>query len=409
MTSRRFTPPTGPRSGERDRQVRRVRLVTRSVASLAVLGTAVFGGLAAAGHGSSGLGSGSAAAQTALPASTDSRTVQDGARARIAALFRRPRARRAARRRRPSPRRAAHEGARVDGLSRARHHRGPGRGRRRRPARGRAAAARGPRRGRPGLQPLPRRLRARRRQPGGGAAGAVGPLLLEAVAAALRAAEITDGDVDPTVAPPWASSATTATSRWCSRRGRARRRQRRASRRAGARSGSTRGGTVRAPPGPGSTSAQRPRRWRPTGGAGVHAATGAGTLVALGGDIALAGEAPEGAGRSGSPTTTATPAAPRERSPSARAASRPRAPRSAAGAPGGGHHIVDPRRGGPPRSWRTVSVAAGTCVNANIASTAAIVRGARPPAGSPGAGCRRASSRRTARSCASAAGRSRAG
>jgi thiamine biosynthesis lipoprotein len=39
-------------------------------------------------------------------------------------------------------------------------------------------------------------------------------------------------------------------------------------------------------------------------------------------------------------------------------------------------HIVDPRSGLPVRGpWRTVSVAAGSCVDANTASTAAIVRG----------------------------------
>ena len=45
------------------------------------------------------------------------------------------------------------------------------------------------------------------------------------------------------------------------------------------------------------------------------------------------------------------------------------------------HHIVDPRSGvSAPVVWRTASVAAGSCVDANIASTAAIVRGARAPA-----------------------------
>ena len=40
------------------------------------------------------------------------------------------------------------------------------------------------------------------------------------------------------------------------------------------------------------------------------------------------------------------------------------------------HHIVDPRSGAPAAEvWRTVSVAARTCVEANSASTAAIVRG----------------------------------
>lgn len=45
------------------------------------------------------------------------------------------------------------------------------------------------------------------------------------------------------------------------------------------------------------------------------------------------------------------------------------------------HHIIDPATGlNPPPWWRTVSVAAGCCVDANSASTAAIVRGERAPA-----------------------------
>ncbi|WP_329045000.1 FAD:protein FMN transferase [Amycolatopsis sp. NBC_01488] len=45
------------------------------------------------------------------------------------------------------------------------------------------------------------------------------------------------------------------------------------------------------------------------------------------------------------------------------------------------HHIVDPRTGDiPDVCWRTVSVAAATCVDANTASTAAVVLGARAPA-----------------------------
>jgi thiamine biosynthesis lipoprotein len=44
------------------------------------------------------------------------------------------------------------------------------------------------------------------------------------------------------------------------------------------------------------------------------------------------------------------------------------------------HHILDPRSGAPAdQCWRTVSVAAACCVDANIASTAAIVRGKRAP------------------------------
>lgn len=45
------------------------------------------------------------------------------------------------------------------------------------------------------------------------------------------------------------------------------------------------------------------------------------------------------------------------------------------------HHIIDPAGGAPAEEvWRTVSVAASNCTDANIASTAAIVRGARAPA-----------------------------
>ena len=45
------------------------------------------------------------------------------------------------------------------------------------------------------------------------------------------------------------------------------------------------------------------------------------------------------------------------------------------------HHIIDPATGQPARPcWRTVSVTAGTCVDANTASTAAIIRGPSAPA-----------------------------
>ena len=44
------------------------------------------------------------------------------------------------------------------------------------------------------------------------------------------------------------------------------------------------------------------------------------------------------------------------------------------------HHVIDPRTGLPAEGpFRTVSVAAGTCVDANIATTAALVLGSRAP------------------------------
>jgi thiamine biosynthesis lipoprotein len=45
---------------------------------------------------------------------------------------------------------------------------------------------------------------------------------------------------------------------------------------------------------------------------------------------------------------------------------------------GDAHHLIDPSTGGPVDSvWRTASVCAASCLDANIASTAAIVRGSR--------------------------------
>jgi thiamine biosynthesis lipoprotein len=42
------------------------------------------------------------------------------------------------------------------------------------------------------------------------------------------------------------------------------------------------------------------------------------------------------------------------------------------------HHVVDPRTSRPASTcWRTVTVAAATCVDANVASTASLVMGER--------------------------------
>jgi FAD:protein FMN transferase len=51
------------------------------------------------------------------------------------------------------------------------------------------------------------------------------------------------------------------------------------------------------------------------------------------------------------------------------------------------HHILDPHTGLPaPAVWRTVSVAAASCTDANIASTAAVIRGRAAPAWLTGLG-----------------------
>lgn len=116
---------------------------------------------------------------------------------------------------------------------------------------------------------------------------------------------------------------------------------------------------------------------------GIPADSRRGVLIALGGDVATSGPAPEGGWqihvtddhRDG-----------------------PDAPGQTVSIVGGGlatssiaarrwshhgepmHHILDPAGGGPVHTcWRTVSVAAATCADANIASTAAIVLGSRAP------------------------------
>jgi FAD:protein FMN transferase len=107
---------------------------------------------------------------------------------------------------------------------------------------------------------------------------------------------------------------------------------------------------------------------------------GCGVLVSLGGDIAVAGPVPAGGWRirvtddhaagpdAAGQTVSITSGGLATSSTTVRAWARDGRRM---------HHIVDPATGEPARScWRTVSVAAGSCTDANAASTAAIVRGA---------------------------------
>lgn len=112
--------------------------------------------------------------------------------------------------------------------------------------------------------------------------------------------------------------------------------------------------------------------------------TGAGVLVNLGGDLSVAGAPPAG----GWPVLVTddhrTPAAGDGQTVAVAsgglATSSTTVRRWRAGDEEH-HHIVDPQTGRPAEEvWRTVSVAAASCVDANTASTAAIVRGGRAPA-----------------------------
>lgn len=209
----------------------------------------------------------------------------------------------------------------------------------------------------------------------------VGPVLLEAVSAALRAARLTAGDVDPTVG---GALIALGYDRSFESMG----------------DGAVRAGPLAAVPGwrtvqvdmeagtirlaPGVSldlGATAKALAADHAAAAALEAAGCGVLVSFGGDLAMAGPAPDAGWR-------------------VRVTDDHRAGVEAAGQWitlwGGGlatsstfvrrwetdagvaHHLVDPSTGGSVDSvWRTVSVCAASCLDANIASTAAIVRGSR--------------------------------
>ena len=115
---------------------------------------------------------------------------------------------------------------------------------------------------------------------------------------------------------------------------------------------------------------------------GIARVLNCGVLVSLGGDIAVAGEVPPGGWSIRVQDVTGDPITPAEGPTGViaiRAGGLATSSTSARRWQRGGdlmHHILDPRTGRPADSdWRTVTVAAGSALDANIASTAAIIRG----------------------------------
>lgn len=117
--------------------------------------------------------------------------------------------------------------------------------------------------------------------------------------------------------------------------------------------------------------------------AAISETLGCGVLVNLGGDIALGGAAPSSGWRvlvtddhaagPGAPGQTISVTCGGIATSSTTVRTWDMAGRRV-------HHIVAPATGAPARScWRTVSVAAGNCVDANTASTAAIIRAQAAP------------------------------
>jgi thiamine biosynthesis lipoprotein ApbE len=117
----------------------------------------------------------------------------------------------------------------------------------------------------------------------------------------------------------------------------------------------------------------------------IAATAGCGVLVNLGGDISVAGEPPAdgwlvGIADDASFDTTTASVAARQLVTIRDGGLATSSVLGRAWRRGGAclHHIIDPRTGEPVRScWRTATVAAATCVDANVASTAAILRGER--------------------------------
>jgi thiamine biosynthesis lipoprotein ApbE len=219
----------------------------------------------------------------------------------------------------------------------------------------------------------------------GGPGQQVSPLLAEAIAVALRAARLTEGDVDPTVGAamsaigydcdfeqiPRVGPALPVTVRTVP----------------GWREVRLENQIVTMPEGVRLDLGATAKAWAADRSAArIAGRLGCGVLVSLGGDIAVAGAAPDAGWRIRVQDVTGSPDHP------------PAGPYALVAIRDGGlatssttarrwqrggdvlHHILDPSTGLPAEPvWRTVSVAAGTCADANAASTAAVIRGRQAP------------------------------
>ncbi len=216
-----------------------------------------------------------------------------------------------------------------------------------------------------------------------GSAVEVSTLFLDAVEEALRAAQVTDGDVDPTVGQALIALGYDRDFAAVSAR-------------AGAARPDDRGAGVRLAPIPGwrsvtvdrdASTVRVGRGVRLDLGATAKAlasdravaraaqAAGCGVLVSLGGDIAVAGEPPP----DGWPVRVTDDHRAEISAPGQSITMRSGGLATSSTTVrrwSGAHHVLDPGTGSPAEViWRTVSVAAATCLDANIASTASIVRG----------------------------------
>lgn len=215
----------------------------------------------------------------------------------------------------------------------------------------------------------------------------ISPLLAEAIGAALRAAALTEGDVDPTVGGALAAlgyDRDFASVRTEASAGEA---PVSVTMIPGWRNVRLDGNVLTLPPKTSIDLGATAKAWAADRSAArIAGRLGQGVLVSLGGDIAVAGPPPAGGWTIRVQDVTGDPG------------TRPDGPYSIVAIRDGGlatsstavrrwrrggsvlHHILDPRTGWPADTlWRTVSVTAGTCADANAASTAAVIRGRQAP------------------------------
>jgi thiamine biosynthesis lipoprotein ApbE len=211
----------------------------------------------------------------------------------------------------------------------------------------------------------------------------VSPLLAEAIAVALRAARLTEGDVDPTVGAAMSAVGYDRDFEHVETTGPKLALTVRAV--PGWREVHLEGQSLTTPAGVQLDLGATAKAWAADRSAArIAARLGCGVLVSLGGDIAVAGPAPDGGWRIRVQDVTGAPEDPPD-GPYALIAIRDGGLATSSTAArrwqrGGDvlHHILDPRTGLPAEAvWRTVSVAAGSCADANAASTAAVIRGRR--------------------------------
>jgi FAD:protein FMN transferase len=223
----------------------------------------------------------------------------------------------------------------------------------------------------------------------------VGRFLLAALEVALRAAELTDGDVDPTVGR--ALELAGYDRDWRLLDAPAGEPEHRATVVARLVAGwrtielDRVGSTVRFPAGIRLDLGASAKAWAADRGADAAARAGdCGALVGIGGDFAASGVAPAGGWRIHvTDDHRSDPSAPGQ-TVSIRSGGLATSSTAVRRWSHDGitmHHIIDPATGAPVReTWRTVSVAAASCADANIASTAALVRAVAAPAWLAGLG-----------------------